>query len=139
VFAARFREAAARALLLPRRNPARRAPLWHTRKRAADLLAVAARQGSFPMLLEAYRECLRDNLRPARAGRGPARDQDRAIKVITVDSTTPSPFAGHPLLFGFVANYIYDGDAPLPSGARRHWRSITPSCASYSARPSCAI
>ena len=60
LFAARFREAAARALLLPRRFPGRRAPLWQTRKRAADLLAAAARQPSFPMLLEAYRECLRD-------------------------------------------------------------------------------
>ena len=60
LFAARFREAAARALLLPTRRPGGRAPLWQQRKRAADLLAVAARFGSFPMLLETYRECLRD-------------------------------------------------------------------------------
>jgi ATP-dependent Lhr-like helicase len=60
LFAARFREAAARALLLPRRHPGRRAPLWQQRRRAADLLAVAAQHGSFPILLEAYRECLRD-------------------------------------------------------------------------------
>jgi ATP-dependent Lhr-like helicase len=113
VFAARFREAAARALLLPRRNPARRAPLWHTRKRAADLLAVAARQGSFPMLLEAYRECLRDTFDLPALGEVMRGIKSGAIKVITVDSTTPSPFAGT-LLFGFVANYIYDGDAPLP-------------------------
>jgi ATP-dependent Lhr-like helicase len=113
LFAAKFREAAARALLLPRRHPTKRAPLWHTRKRAADLLAVAAKQGSFPMLLETYRECLRDLFDlPALAEvlRGV---QTGAVKVTTVDSTIPSPFAGT-LLFGFVANYIYDGDAPLP-------------------------
>ncbi len=60
MFAARFREAAGRALLLPRRRPGARAPLWQQRKRAADLLAVAARFGSFPIILETYRECLRD-------------------------------------------------------------------------------
>ncbi len=60
LFAARFRENAARALLLPRRHPGRRSPLWAQRKRAADLLAVASRYGSFPILLETYRECLRD-------------------------------------------------------------------------------
>jgi ATP-dependent Lhr-like helicase len=113
VFAARFREAAARALLLPRRNPARRAPLWHTRKRAADLLAVAARQGSFPMLLEAYRECLRDTFDLPALGDLLRGIRTGDVKVSTVDSTVPSPFAGT-LLFGFVANYIYDGDAPLP-------------------------
>ena len=60
LFAARFREAAGRALLLPRRHPTRRQPLWAQRKRAADLLAVAARHPSFPIVLETYRECLRD-------------------------------------------------------------------------------
>src|ERR1700732_5164127 len=60
LFAAKFREAAARALLLPRRRPGIRAPLWQQRKRAADLLAVAARFSSFPMLLETYRECVRE-------------------------------------------------------------------------------
>ena len=60
MFAARFREAAGRALLLPRRRPGARAPLWQQRKRASDLLAVAARFGSFPIILETYRECLRD-------------------------------------------------------------------------------
>jgi ATP-dependent Lhr-like helicase len=112
LFAARFREAAARALLLPRRRPGARAPLWQQRKRAADLLAVAARFPSFPVLLEAHRECLRDAfdlpalvelLAEARAGR---------VKVATVDTQSPSPFAAS-VLFGFVANYIYDGDAPL--------------------------
>ena len=113
LFAAKFREAAARALLLPGAGRAGARPLWQQRKRAADLLAVAARFGSFPMLLEAYRECLRDVFdMPAlvdtlRAHR--ARDDPRRS---TVDSTTPSPFAAS-LLFGYVANYIYDGDAPL--------------------------
>jgi ATP-dependent Lhr-like helicase len=112
LFAARFRESAARALLLPRRRPGQRMPLWQQRKRAADLLSVAASFGSFPMLLEAYRECLRDvfdmpaflaTLREVRGG---------ALRVVTVDSAAPSPFAAS-LLFGYVANYIYDGDAPL--------------------------
>ena len=60
LFAAKFRENAARSLLLPKRRPGQRAPLWQQRKRAADLLAVASRYGSFPVLLETYRECLRD-------------------------------------------------------------------------------
>ncbi len=112
LFAAKFREAAARALLLPKRSPARRAPLWQQRKRAADLLAAASRHGSFPMILEAYRECLRDVFdMPALVAilRDVAR---RELRVVTVDSQVPSPFASS-LLFGFVANYIYDGDAPM--------------------------
>ncbi len=112
LFAARFREAAGRALLLPRRRPGARSPLWQTRKRAADLLAVAARFGSFPIVLEAYRECLRD-LFDLPALLDTMRDVERrAIRVAVVDSMQPSPFAAS-LLFGFVANYLYDGDAPL--------------------------
>ncbi len=112
LFAAKFREAAARALLLPRRRPGGRAPLWQQRKRAADLLAVAAQYGSFPMLLETYRECLRDVFdMPALVAT--LRDVARgAIRTVTVDAEAPSPFAAS-LLFGYVANYIYDGDAPL--------------------------
>ena len=112
LFAAKFREVAARALLLPRRRPGGRAPLWQQRKRAADLLAVAARFGSFPMLLETYRECLRDVFdMPALVGT--LRDiESRELRVVTVDGTAPSPFAAS-LLFGYVANYIYEGDAPL--------------------------
>ena len=112
LFAAKFREAAARALLLPRRRPGGRAPLWLQRKRAADLLAVATQYGSFPMLLEAYRECLRDVFDiPALVAA--LRDVSRrAIRTVTVDSEVPSPFAAS-LLFGYVANYIYEGDAPL--------------------------
>jgi len=110
--AAKFREAAARALLLPRRRPGGRTPLWQQRKRAADLLAVAARFGSFPMLLEAYRECLRDIFDIPALVNTLQRIQSRALHLVTVDSATPSPFAAS-LLFGYVANYIYDGDAPL--------------------------
>jgi ATP-dependent Lhr-like helicase len=112
LFAAKFREAAARALLLPRRRATGRAPLWAQRKRAYDLLSVAARYPEFPMLLEAYRECVRDVfdmpaflevLRSVNA---------RTTRVHVADSKTPSPFAAS-LLFSYVANYIYDGDAPL--------------------------
>ncbi len=111
LFASRFRECAGRALLLPRRDPGRRTPLWAQRKRAADLLAVASRHPDFPMVLETYRECLRDVfdlpglvalLRDVSA---------RRVRVTTVDSRAPSPFAAS-VLFAFVANFIYEGDAP---------------------------
>ncbi len=112
LFAARFRENAARALLLPRRHPGRRSPLWAQRKRAADLLAVAARYGSFPILLETYRECLRDVFDLPGLVEILRRVASRRIRVVTVDSRAPSPFAAS-LLFSYVANFIYDGDAPL--------------------------
>jgi ATP-dependent helicase Lhr and Lhr-like helicase len=112
LFAAKFRENAARSLLLPKRRPGMRAPLWQQRKRAADLLAVAARYGSFPVLLETYRECLRDFFdMPALVSTlGDVRS--RKIRIATVDSETPSPFAAS-LLFSYVASFLYDGDAPL--------------------------
>jgi ATP-dependent helicase Lhr and Lhr-like helicase len=112
MFAAKFREAAGRALLLPKRRPGGRSPLWQLRKRAADLLAVAARFGSFPMLLETYRECLRDVFDMPALADTLRRLERREIKAVTVDSSTPSPYAAS-LLFGYVANYLYDGDAPL--------------------------
>ena len=108
LFAAKFRENAARSLLLPKRRPGLRTPLWQQRKRAADLLAVASRYGSFPVLLETYRECLRDffdmpaliaTLSDLRSGK---------IRVVTVDSERPSPFAAS-LLFSYVASFLYDG------------------------------
>jgi len=112
LFAAKFRENASRALLLPKRRPGTRTPLWQQRKRAADLLAVAARFPTFPLLLETYRECLRDVFdMPALVATLRAL-ADRSMRVATVDTAAPSPFASS-LLFGFVANYIYDGDAPL--------------------------
>src|SRR5688500_13410448 len=112
LFAARFRETAARALLLPRRRPGRRTPLWQQRKRAADLLAVAARFGSFPALLETYREILRDHFDMPALVDTLRRVQTRTIKLATLDTKAPSPFVSS-LLFSYVANYIYDGDAPL--------------------------
>jgi ATP-dependent helicase Lhr and Lhr-like helicase len=112
LFAARFREAAARALLLPRRRPGTRAPLWQQRRRAADLLAVAARYGSFPIILETYREVLRDVFDLPALVDVLRRIRSRSLRVATVESRTPSPFAAS-LLFNYVANYIYDGDAPL--------------------------
>jgi ATP-dependent Lhr-like helicase len=112
LFAAKFREAAGRALLLPKRRPGGRSPLWQQRKRAADLLHVASRFGSFPMLLEAYRECLRDVFDIPALVATLRRVESREVKAVTVDSEAPSPFAAA-LLFGYVANYIYDGDAPL--------------------------
>src|SRR5437016_8250087 len=112
LFAARFRENAARALLLPRRHPGRRSPLWAQRKRAADLLAVASRYGSFPILLETYRECLRDVFDLPGLVEILRRVASRRLRVVTADTRSPSPFAAS-LLFAYVANFIYDGDAPL--------------------------
>ncbi len=112
LFAARFREAAARALLLPRRRPGQRTPLWMQRKRAHDLLQVAARYPSFPIVLEAYRECLRDVFDLPGLVEIAARVRRREIRLVTVDTEAPSPFSAS-LLFGYVANYLYEGDAPL--------------------------
>ncbi len=112
MFSARFREAAGRALLLPRRRPGARAPLWQLRKRASDLLAVAARFGSFPIILETYREVLRDIFDLPALTDLMRRVRSRSLRVINVESQKPSPFSAS-LLFGYVANYIYDGDAPL--------------------------
>ena len=112
LFAAKFREAAGRALLLPKRRPGGRSPLWQQRKRAADLLGVAARFGSFPILLETFRECLRDVFDMPALVTTLRRLERREVKAATVDAAIPSPFAAA-LLFGYVANYIYDGDAPL--------------------------
>lgn len=112
LFAARFREAAARALLLPRRWPGRRMPLWQQRKRAADLLAVASEFGSFPVVLETYRECLRDVFDlPALTEtlRGLA---DGSLTLETAAPERPSPFAAS-VLFGYTGQYLYEGDAPL--------------------------
>jgi len=112
LFAAKFRENAGRSLLLPKRRPGMRAPLWQQRKRAADLLAVAARFGSFPVLLETYRECLRDYFDMPALVQTLGDVRSRKIRVATVDSDTPSPFAAS-LLFSYVASFLYDGDAPL--------------------------
>ncbi|MBA3265485.1 MAG: DEAD/DEAH box helicase, partial [Nocardioidaceae bacterium] len=112
LFASRFRECAARALLLPRRDPGKRSPLWQQRQRSAALLEVASKYGSFPIVLEAVRECLQDVYDlPALVQL--MRDIDaRRIRVVEVQTATPSPFA-RSLLFGYVASFIYEGDSPL--------------------------
>ncbi len=112
LFAAKFRESAARALLLPRRRPGGRTPLWLQRKRAHDLLAVASRHAQFPILLESYRECLRDVFDMPALVATLQRVERGTLRVVVTDGQPPSPFAAS-LLFGFVANYLYDGDAPL--------------------------
>ena len=112
LFAARFREAAARALLLPRRRPDRRTPLWQQRQKAANLLAVAAKHPSFPILLEATRECCNDVF-DLPALRGLLRDlRSRKVRLVAVDTQQASPMA-QSLLFGWIAVYMYEGDAPL--------------------------
>jgi len=121
LFAARFREAAGRALLLPRRHPTRRQPLWAQRKRAADLLAVAARHPSFPIVLETYRECLRDVFDLPGLVSILGDIEKRRVRVRTVDTSAPSPFSAS-LLFSFVANFVYEGDAPL---AERRAQALT--------------
>ena len=121
VFAARFRENAARALLLPRRRPGSRTPLWQMRQRASDLLQVASKYGEFPILLETYRECLSD-LFDLRALTQLLRDiRSRKIGIASVDTSTPSPFASS-LAFSYVANFMYEGDAPL---AERRAQALT--------------
>lgn len=112
LFAARFRENAARALLLPRRQPNRRTPLWLQRRKSADLLKVASRYKSFPILIETYRECLSDVFDLPGLREILQSVEQRRIRVKAVQSAKPSPFAGS-LLFNYTANFIYDGDAPL--------------------------
>lgn len=111
-FAARFREASARALLLPKRRPDQRTPLWQQRQRAADLLAVAARYPGFPMLLEATRECCNDVFDLPALRRVLTEVRSRRIRVVPVETSAASPFA-RSMLFGWIAVYMYEGDAPL--------------------------
>ena len=112
LFASRFRECAARALLLPRRRPDRRTPLWQQRQKAADLLTVAARHPRFPILYETTREILTDvfDVPALRDLLGDLRA--RRVRVVPVDTPKASPFA-QSLLFGWIAVYMYEGDAPL--------------------------
>ncbi len=112
LFAARFREAAGRALLLPRRRPGERTPLWLQRRRSADLLGVARQFGSFPIMLEVYREILQDDFDVPSLRDVLGEIRSRKIRVAEVDTASPSPFASS-LLFSFVAAYLYEADAPL--------------------------
>lgn len=112
LFASRFRECAARSLLLPRRDPRRRTPLWQQRQRASQLLQVAGEYGDFPVVLEAMRECLQDVFDvPGLVGL--MRDvTSRKVKLVEVETPSASPFA-RSLLFGYVGVFLYEGDAPL--------------------------
>ncbi|HWH13560.1 MAG TPA: DEAD/DEAH box helicase, partial [Miltoncostaeaceae bacterium] len=112
LFGSRFRENAARALLIPRRRPGSRTPLWQQRLRASSLLQVARRFGSFPVILETYRECLDDWFDLPALRELLTRVRSREVSVVEVETPAPSPFANS-LLFEYVATYMYEGDAPV--------------------------
>ncbi|MFJ4479276.1 ATP-dependent helicase [Streptomyces xanthochromogenes] len=112
LFASRFRECAARALLLPRRTPGKRTPLWQQRQRAAQLLQVASEFGSFPIVLEAVRECLQDVFDVPGLTELMGDLEARRVRLVEVTTPEPSPFA-RSLLFGYVAQFLYEGDSPL--------------------------
>ena len=112
LFASRFRECAARALLLPRQNPSKRTPLWQQRQRSAQLLDVAKKYPTFPIVLETVRECLQDvydlpALKDIASG-----IERREIRLVETTTPSPSPFA-RSLLFGYVGAFLYEGDSPL--------------------------
>ncbi|MFD1152362.1 DEAD/DEAH box helicase, partial [Saccharothrix hoggarensis] len=112
LFAARFRECAARSLLLPRRDPRKRTPLWQQRQRAAQLLSVAAKYESFPVVLEAMREVLQDVYDVPGLRELMTDIRARRVRVVEVETPSPSPFA-RSLLFGYVGMFLYEVDAPL--------------------------
>lgn len=112
LFASRFRECAARALLLPRRDPRKRTPLWQQRQRASQLLQVASEFGSFPIVLEAVRECLQDVFDVPGLTELMGDVENRRVRLVEVTTQEPSPFA-RSLLFGYVAQFLYEGDSPL--------------------------
>jgi ATP-dependent Lhr-like helicase len=112
LFAARFRECAARALLLPKRNPGKRSPLWQQRQRSAQLLQVAAQYGSFPIVLETMREVLQDVFDVPGLVQLMTDVESRQVRLVEVETASASPFA-QSLLFGYIGAFIYEGDAPL--------------------------
>ncbi len=121
IFASHFRENAARALLLPRRRPGQRTPLWAQRRKSAQLLQVATESADFPIVLETYREVLRDVF-DLGALQSLLRDlRDRRVRVAAIETRAPSPFAAA-LLFHYVASFMYEGDAPL---AERRAQALT--------------
>ena len=111
LFGARFRENAGRALLIPRARPGKRTPLWQQRLKAQSLLEVAKKYGDFPVILETYRECLRDVLDVPGLVELLTRLHRREITMVEVETATASPFASS-LLFDYVATYMYEGDTP---------------------------
>ena len=112
LFASRFRECAARALLLPKRRPGQRSPLWQQRQRAASLLQVARQFPSFPIVLETYRECLQDVFDLPELTRLLRDVRSRAVRVVEVETELPSPFASS-LQLSYVSAFMYEGDSPL--------------------------
>jgi ATP-dependent Lhr-like helicase len=121
-FAARFREAAGRSLLLPRRRAGSRSPLWAQRQKAHALLAIASRYPSFPLILEAFRECLSEDFDIGAATELLEQIEKREVKAVTLDVDRPSPFASA-VLFGYVATVMYGDDVPLAE-RRAHALSI---------------
>ncbi|MET1043041.1 MAG: ATP-dependent helicase [Microbacteriaceae bacterium] len=112
LFASRFRECAARALLLPRYNPGRRSPLWQQRQRASQLLEVARKFPSFPIVLETVREVLQDVYDLPALTELAGEIASRRIRIVETETEQASPFA-RSLLFGYVAAFMYEGDSPL--------------------------
>jgi ATP-dependent helicase Lhr and Lhr-like helicase len=112
LFASRFRECAARALLLPRRRPDRRQALWQQRQRSAQLLSVASQYASFPIILETVRECVQDVFDVPGLSTLMREIGSRKVHLVEVETPTPSPFA-RSLMFGYVAQFLYEGDSPL--------------------------
>ncbi|MDQ1176789.1 ATP-dependent helicase [Microbacterium sp. SORGH_AS_0421] len=112
LFASRFRECAARALLLPRLNPNRRSPLWQQRQRSAQLLEVAKRHPAFPIILETLREVLQDVYDLPALLRLTRQIGERKIRLVEITTSQPSPYA-RDLLFGYVGAFMYEGDSPL--------------------------
>ena len=112
LFASRFRECAARALLLPRRQPGRRSPLWQQRQRSAQLLSVARKYGTFPIVLETVRECLQDVFDVPGLIDLMKDLASRKIRLVDVETPAPSPF-GRSMLFRYVGAFMYEGDAPV--------------------------
>ncbi len=112
LFASRFRECAARALLMPRTNPNRRSPLWQQRQRSAQLLEVARRHPTFPVILETLREVLQDVYDLPSLRKLATAIADRRIRLVETQPAQPSPYA-RDLLFGYVGAFMYEGDSPL--------------------------
>jgi ATP-dependent Lhr-like helicase len=121
LFATHFRENAARALLLPRKRPGRRTPLWSQRLRSQTLLAAALQHPAFPIVLETYRECLHDVFDVPSLTELMSRIRRREVRIVEVETPRASPFA-RSLAFAWVAAYIYEGDAPL---AERKAQALT--------------
>ncbi|MEV4775792.1 ATP-dependent helicase [Microbacterium sp. LWH12-1.2] len=112
LFASRFRECAARALLMPRTNPNRRSPLWQQRQRSAQLLEVARRHPTFPVILETLREVLQDVYDLPSLRKLATAIADRRVRLVETQPAQPSPYA-RDLLFGYVGAFMYEGDSPL--------------------------